>query len=469
MAKSQNKTAEANDDEEANLDIDASPTKTFFIYMLVKDVPLIPAIIDLVDNSLDGARRLRSSGKYAGLSVHLVVRKDQFEINDNCGGIPVDVARQYAFRFGRPEEMVATKHSVGQFGVGMKRALFKLGKHFSIKSATATSRFSVTVSVDQWRRQKVKTPRGEEEDWRFHFDAPPEEGIQVPVAERGTRITVGELHEAVAGEFDSDNFRSNLREQLESKHAQNVLRGLEITLNGNPLKVNPVRLLVAKNLQPAYKEMRLTAKKANDVRVRIWVGLGSSEPEEAGWYVFCNDRMILQADQSRTTGWEERADGGSIRIPKYHNQFAEFRGYVFMDSDDASTLPWNTTKTGVDTDNAIFRSVRREMLTLMRPVIDFLNKVKEETEAAKRDDRPAGPLANAVAKASLMPIDRAKTATVFMAPKAPPPKPAKPMAHFNFQVPKSRADQALDESGARSYRELGELTFDYYYKNEVGD
>jgi hypothetical protein len=33
--------------------IDASPTKDFFISMLVKDIELIRAIIDLVDNSLD--------------------------------------------------------------------------------------------------------------------------------------------------------------------------------------------------------------------------------------------------------------------------------------------------------------------------------------------------------------------------------------------------------------------------------
>jgi hypothetical protein len=34
--------------------IKASPTKEFFIYMLVKDIPLNRAIIDLVDNSVDG-------------------------------------------------------------------------------------------------------------------------------------------------------------------------------------------------------------------------------------------------------------------------------------------------------------------------------------------------------------------------------------------------------------------------------
>ena len=29
---------------------------------------------------------------------------DSFCIRDNCGGIPLDVAQEYAFRFGRPKE-----------------------------------------------------------------------------------------------------------------------------------------------------------------------------------------------------------------------------------------------------------------------------------------------------------------------------------------------------------------------------
>ncbi|MGH9433064.1 MAG: hypothetical protein ACRD3T_16150, partial [Terriglobia bacterium] len=44
--------------------INASPTKEFFISMLTRDIPLTRAIIDLVDNSVDGARRLRPTGDY---------------------------------------------------------------------------------------------------------------------------------------------------------------------------------------------------------------------------------------------------------------------------------------------------------------------------------------------------------------------------------------------------------------------
>jgi Histidine kinase-, DNA gyrase B-, and HSP90-like ATPase len=84
--------------------VNAFPTKELFIKMLVKDITLIPAIKDLVDNSVDGARRLRPDGNYKGLWIHVQFNAKEFKVSDNCGGIDNDTARKYAFRFGRPEE-----------------------------------------------------------------------------------------------------------------------------------------------------------------------------------------------------------------------------------------------------------------------------------------------------------------------------------------------------------------------------
>src|SRR4051812_46012025 len=110
--------------------------------MLVRDVPLIRAIIDLVDNSLDGALRCAgNSPSLAPYGVRLTVSPDKLEVADNCGGIPIDVARNYAFRFGRSPDAPSTEHSIGQFGVGMKRTIFKVGMHFAVRSATMRSRF----------------------------------------------------------------------------------------------------------------------------------------------------------------------------------------------------------------------------------------------------------------------------------------------------------------------------------------
>ena len=96
--------------------IDARPTKQFFIDMLVRDIELLRAITDLVDNSVDGARRLRGhepDANYLGLRVDLTISPQTFVIEDNCGGIDIALARGYAFRFGRGENAPETPHSVG--------------------------------------------------------------------------------------------------------------------------------------------------------------------------------------------------------------------------------------------------------------------------------------------------------------------------------------------------------------------
>ena len=69
--------------------------------------------------------------------------KEKFVISDNCGGFGKEAARRYAFKFGRPDQSTRTPHSIGQFGVGMKRALFKFGRHFVVKSQTSDESWKV--------------------------------------------------------------------------------------------------------------------------------------------------------------------------------------------------------------------------------------------------------------------------------------------------------------------------------------
>jgi hypothetical protein len=142
-----------------SMPIDAMPTKELFIDMMTRDIPLIPAIIDLVDNCADGARRTRGDGSYNGLWARVEISPKEFRIADNCGGMTVDIARKYAFRFGRAAGMPSVSHSIGEFGVGMKRAIFKLGNKFRVESAAATSRFVVEQDVREWAKKK---------EWQYH-------------------------------------------------------------------------------------------------------------------------------------------------------------------------------------------------------------------------------------------------------------------------------------------------------------
>ena len=86
-----------------SLEIDATPTKNFFVEMLTRDIGLEQAVLDLVDNSIDGAKGLKADGDrpFEGRKVALEFSKDRFRIVDNCGGFSKEAARTYAFKFGK--------------------------------------------------------------------------------------------------------------------------------------------------------------------------------------------------------------------------------------------------------------------------------------------------------------------------------------------------------------------------------
>lgn len=58
--------------------IEGSPTKQFFIDMITRDISIEDAIMDLIDNSIDGANRMRPNGNYGGLRITMQVNEKGF-------------------------------------------------------------------------------------------------------------------------------------------------------------------------------------------------------------------------------------------------------------------------------------------------------------------------------------------------------------------------------------------------------
>jgi hypothetical protein len=240
----------------------AAPTKDFFIHMLGRDIELIPAIIDLVDNCLDGARRERPGADFSGLWVRVEANNTHFRIADNCGGISLEVARKYAFRFGRPEGMEATRHSVGQFGVGMKRALFKLGGQFSVASLTTEEQFTVEVNVSEWRA---------EPEWEFSItNYSTTDGAR---GDPGTTIVVTDLHEQVQERFSRESFIAQLSAEISRKHQPSMADGLAISLNGVPLDVDVTTLLQSDDFGPVARDLSFYSDTDSPVTVKLFAGL----------------------------------------------------------------------------------------------------------------------------------------------------------------------------------------------------
>jgi hypothetical protein len=131
----------------------AHPHKEFFLHMITKDIALDACLLDLIDNAVDGATRVlganwKKDKAYAPYKISLTFNAKEFAISDNCGGIAYEDARDYAFRFGRdPNQGPDTKHGIGLYGIGMKRALFKIGRKIEVLSSTNNEGFEVDINV----------------------------------------------------------------------------------------------------------------------------------------------------------------------------------------------------------------------------------------------------------------------------------------------------------------------------------
>ena len=434
--------------------IDVEPTKSLFVEMLTKDIALGRAVIDLVDNGVDGARRMRpgADSDLTGLQISLTISSTEFRVKDNCGGIGLELATKHAFRIGRPKGMPATPNSVGQFGVGMKRALFKFGREFAVTSKTRSDSFSMSVDLDVWL---------EDEGWVFRFDKV-EKSLDVPEADTGTEIVVTRLREGVETSFGLKSFLNGLERDIAGAQQEYIARGLTILVNGVAMLSKPWYLLQGAGILP-FKAVRNIDIDSGHVAVRIFVGVADPSPPKAGWYVVCNGRMVLEADQQEVTGWGRLADTKGVIAPKYHNTFARFRGYAFFDSEDAGLLPWNTTKTGVDSDSPLFQSVLSDMVQAMRPVIDFLKRYDDEREAPPEEKI----LTHAVSKAAQCSIRDILRVGPFEHPTQLP-RVGPRLVSIQYHRPADQIEELQDALGAASAREVGGIAFDLAFKRYGG-
>lgn len=416
-------------------------------------------IPEFIDNSIDGAERLRGEGALDGLRVELNIDEDRVIIADNCGGIPRELAENYAFRFGRPDEISQEFEStIGKFGVGMKRSIFKLGRKFLVESNPVDEdRYVIEEDIDEWEQQE----EDEDQIWTFRAEYAPSDDPRCELSENGTRIVVEELNDEARNKFSDELFISRLRERLVSEFSQFLERRFEIVINGQSLDYVQTNIIDTSEIGTALKHLSLE-EFGTDVDVEIIAGLGESDPDEAGWYVFCNGRQVLEADQTEKTGWN------GDEIPKFHNQFSRFRGYVNFQSDDPGALPWNTSKTDINTDASVYRTAKQEMVNAMRPIIDFLNDVRQEQRQMEDDED--SPLEQLIANSDSITLNEVDTENDrdFDPPDSENVEDDGPeMGTIRYKREVEKIRELAEELGVENNSDVGRQTFDYYYRTRV--
>ncbi len=436
--------------------INASPTKEFFINMLVRDIELQPAIAELVDNSLDGARKFRAKYGYKGeCTIQVFLSGEEFKILDTCGGISVSDARNYCFRFGRdPKRPQEIDNGTGIFGIGMKRALFKMGRAFTVVSKTPTDHFKVEVDVDEWLDK-------DNPEWTFKF-VESEEGEDNPLDKCGTEIRVSRLYQPISASFENPYFENTFREYL--KRRSSIFKTLNVSTRVNDKYIESVDIsfLFDQKYKPYVKN-----EVFDGVNIRIIAACARmGEPQKAGWYVLCNNRMIVLADKTEVTGWGEKP------IRPYHGDFAAFRGYVFFDSDNLELLPWNTTKTSVDSSSKYYRRAKRMMddaLLTFQKWRTEVNNLVEANEGLTADNVLSGnvKVMSDVEVNRYISSDHEFGLPVLTNENFP--LPPEPRTSITFYTEKRKVDEVKKKLGLVAKKDIGETIFNYFYEREIGE
>ncbi|MBS4017597.1 MAG: ATP-binding protein [Dechloromonas sp.] len=428
--------------------------------MITRDISLEDCILDLIDNSVDGAWRSEGSrpmgleqntdlSKYE-ISITASVKK--FSIEDNCGGMTLDDAVNHAFSFGRRSDDAHDAYSIGVYGIGMKRAVFKLGKSIRIRSTYNGGSFAVPISVDKWLEND--TP-----PWDFDIEE------DEPLSAKGVNITVESLTSGATAAFGNPAFIQNLRRTISRDYSLHINRGLKIFLNESQIPGWQIEMLEGADFAPMRIEYADEVE-GDHVSVEIIGGMVAPPPESAdpdivdegekrfGWYVVCNGRIVLAADKTELSGW------GTDEWPQWHRQYSGFIGIVLFTAAKATALPLTTTKRSVDPSSEVFRRAKPRMREVTRKWIDYTNVRKQSLEEAKAAEGLARPVAlTSVVRLAEVRLPRLAA------------RSAQRVANVSYSVPLPKLKDLAKAFGNINmpYREVGLMSFNYSYDDKVGD
>lgn len=443
----------------------ASPTKEFFVDMITRDITLEDSILDLIDNSVDAAWRsagshtvsLEDDTDLSEYSISIQASPEIFSITDNCGGMSLDDAADHAFSFGRRSFESHSEYSIGVYGIGMKRAVFKLGRDIRIRSTFSDSdgstlAFAVPIHVETWLKNT---------DPQWDFDIVDDQNLDTD----GVEVVVQELTNTAKTSFGDPAFIENLRRMIARDYSLYLNRGLRITVGERPVTGIEIKLLQSQEFVPLRVKYD-DSSNAETVAVEIVGGMvalppDSVEPDEKsngdrryGWYVACNGRIVLAADKSAVSGW------GTPGWPQWHGQYKGFLGIVLFSAPSTVALPLTTTKRSVDLTSEIYRRAQIKMRDLSKEWIAYTNARKQALDQAKRKES----LAKAV------PIQEIGSRNAIKLPKLKKVS-AEPAANVHYSVTVKKMRKLAKELGSINmpYREVGLKSFDYTYEDFVGD
>lgn len=345
---------------------------------LTKDITTLECVFDLIDNCIDAARDNLLSlphtsfdhyglpASYDGYSISIHFCSNWIAVLDNALGIDEETL---ANRTLRPGAESNHRFGIGYFGIGLKRALMKLGKGYWISTDTGEQSSKIEFRRDQLGGGQLvgyrKSSRGKAK----------------------TLICLSDLESMVAHEISASGWKDTAIKELSRRYGLFVSKGLSISVNGSRVppfgpgirdtgpvahqtdsdEIDGVRIFVDAGMHADY---RISDETDHDKAVN------KKLTDQYGWYFVCNDRIVEVATHQRSLGW----------TATWHQEYYGFVGWVRFVSEDLSgngDLPWDTKKTSINPYSPKFLKVASKLQV-------FAENYKRENKAARpKEGSPA--------------------------------------------------------------------------------
>ena len=367
------------EDQSKNPPVQAIPVNTgidtkMAYNTISKDVGLKDCILDLIDNSIDAARhditlhrRLPVSQfelNLEGYEIRLTLREDYFSIEDNCSG--VDKARLINDLFFLGSQNNQTR-SIGAYGVGFTRALWKIGKIGLLVTDNSNVKWRLPFNCNE-------------------FNDPTKQTIAHEAAtdgKKGTLVELRNLTPEAAISFGDQGWIADLREQASVAYAVHLGNGLQLTFNGMQIHGNRplfredmvelsgrsefttsdgLKVLVRYGVHEAYRFKEDGVKQDKATKSRII--------DQCGWYISCNGRVIVRASKARHY----------MGAANWHSEYNGFLGWISFQAEDSKLLPWNSAKNGLIEEK---QSVLEALDTIKQASFDYRSANKRRMKAGE--------------------------------------------------------------------------------------
>jgi hypothetical protein len=445
------------------------PTKKLFIDILTRDIPIRDCILELLDNAVDSYTR---NGINEKREIQLNFDKDVLTVCDNCGGVNKEKLQKEVFRFGT-KDFLNNVPTIGLYGIGLKRSIFKLGKLIIFETDDGKDYCKLEIDVNDWLKKKDKDGN---DKWDLALTKTSESKLahgEKPY----TKIKIKKLRSETIETF-VPNFETNLKETVKIYYSRFIQNDkISFYVNDEEQKGFEIKVKSSNDFKPVKVEDCYEGVK---ITIICWLDLKGDQKRaqkkvgHQGWNVFMNERLVIFDDTSEDTGWV--AEGRSF-LPKFHSLFNRFRGVVFLNTDDPSKLPINTSKNGFNKEGKIYHYLLNLMVKVARPFITFMSKkYNEQKEKINiKEDELLAIIDEDSRKKEIIetPIDDTKTE--YQSKFMPPALKTETRSTIDqtsilFKKPKRQVDIIKKILKVYTNKQVGEKTFDYYWESEgLGD